>query len=379
MMLADFPWPNGTGVRAVLTAAVVLIALAASYWLGRLASRAPEEEEQGERRAGDEVGKRSERGKRGASRSGHLAEAARDGMGPWLGRLTRLSIWFAALLAVGIIWLWNTGIFSQDATHALAAALGDIAWKIGWSLVVVALALAIGRRLQAVVAHGLDHQVNRNLAVLSGRGVYIAFLALGAIVILGVWGPGLVFPAALLGALAVALSLSLQDVLKNLVAGVYLLLEHPFLIGDAITISTFTGEVEDIQIRYTALRTPEGQRVLVPNGLLFSSPVVNHSYYKRQRAALNVTLPDTGPDGVNEASEAIQTALAGLPGLEEHQEPQVVLSGAAAGKMNLRAVFWLPAGDPAETAAVISRAIERVRGALPDAEVATAEPTAGVA
>lgn len=363
MIPADIAGPSDAGVRALLTLVVVVIALVASYWLGRLASRAPVEE-QGARPEGRE------------QRTGRIVKAARNGMGSWLGRLTRISIWLAALLAIAIIWLWGEGIFSHNAAQTLAAALGDIAWKIGWSLVVVALALALGRRLQAMVAHSLDHQVNRNLAVLSGRVVYIGFLVLGAIVILGVWGPGLIFPAALLGALAVALSLSLQDVLKNLVAGIYLLLEHPFLIGDSITISTYTGTVEDIQIRYTALRTPEGQRVLVPNGLLFSSPVVNHSYYKRQRAVLSVMLPDTGSDGVDEASEAIQTALAGLPGLEEQQELQVVLSGAAAGKMSLRAVFWLPAGDQAETAYVISRAIERVRGALPDAEVAATEPAA---
>lgn len=309
-------------------------------------------------------------------------EVARTGMGPWLGRMARISIWLAALLAIAIVWLWDQSIWSQGrgAAQALAAALGDIAWKFGWSLVVVALTLALGRRLQEGVTRSLDRsRVNRNLAVLGGRVVYIGLLALGAIVILGIWGPGLVFPAALLGALAVALSLSLQDVLKNLVAGVYLLLEHPFLIGDSITISTYTGKVEDIQIRYTALHTPEGQRVLVPNGLLFSSPVVNHSYYDRKRAVLSVSLPDTGPDGVDEATEAIQTALEGLPGLEERQEPQVVLSGAAAGKMDLRAVFWLPAGDPAQTAYVISRAIERVRGALPDAEVTATEPAAGAA
>ncbi|HEX6800110.1 MAG TPA: mechanosensitive ion channel family protein [Ktedonobacterales bacterium] len=358
MTLAELAWPSGAGVRAGLTLVVVAIALVASYWLGRLASRAPAEE-QAEHTEG---------------RAGRLREAARNGMGSWLSRATRISIWLAAVLAVAIIWLWGTGIFSRNANEALASALGDIAWKIGWSLLVVALALALGRRVQALAAHSLGLQVNRNLAVLGGRAIYIAILALGAIIILGVWGPGLVFPAALLGALAVALSLSLQDVLKNLVAGIYLLLEHPFLIGDSITISTYTGEVEDIQIRYTALHTVEGQRVLVPNGLLFSSPVVNHSFYDRKRAVLSVALPDTGPDGVDEASEAIQTALAGLTGLEDKQEPQVVLSGTAAGKMDLRVVFWLPAGNPTETAHVISRAIERVRGALPDAEVSATEP-----
>ncbi len=370
MALADLAGPNGVTVRGLLTLVVLLIALLAGRWLGRLASRAPVED-QGKEESGEHQ-----------RRGGRLMGAARTGMGPWLGRVAQVSVWLAALVAVAVIWLWDQSIWHQGAaqTVALAATLRNIAWNAGWSLVVIALALGLGRRLQEGMARSLDRGgVNRNLAVLGGRVVYIGILALGAIVILGVWGPGLVFPAALLGALAVALSLSLQDVLKNLVAGIYLLLEHPFLIGDSITISTYTGKVEDIQIRYTALHTAEGQRVLVPNGLLFSSPVVNHSYYERQRAVLSVTLPDTGQDGVDEATEAIRSALTGLPGLAEQQETQVVLSGAAAGKMDLRAVFWLPAGDPAQTAYVMSRAIERVRGALPNAEVAATEPAAGAA
>lgn len=369
--LADLAGPNGVTVRALLTLVVLAIALLAGYWLGRSASRAPVEDQD----QGEESEQRPRRG-------GRLMDVARTGMGPWLGRMARICVWLAAAVAVAVIWLWDEGIWHQGAvqTRALAAVLGDIAWKIGWSLLVVALALGLGRRLQEGMTRSLKRsRVNRNLALLGGRVVYVAILALGAIVVLGIWGPGLVFPAALLGALAVALSLSLQDVLKNLVAGIYLLLEHPFLIGDSITITTYTGVVEDIQIRYTALHTAEGQRVLVPNGLLFSSPVVNHSFYERQRAVLSVTLPDTGPDGVDEAAETIRTALAGLPGLIEQEEPQVMLSGAAAGKMDLRAVFWLPAGAPTETAYVISRAIERVRGALPDAEVEATEPAAGAA
>src|SRR5258706_212795 len=140
-----------------------------------------------------------------------------------------------------------------------------------------ALALLLARVLERGVDRSLGRRLNQNLLLLAGRMIYIGTLIIGVIVILVIWGTGLVIPITLLGALSVALSLALQDILKNLVSGVYLLVERRFVIGDRITVSTYTGEVEDIQLRVTMLRTPDGQQALIPNSLLFTSPVVNLS------------------------------------------------------------------------------------------------------
>src|SRR5262249_36327276 len=155
---------------------------------------------------------------------------AKQGMGRWLGRLTRLSVWFAALLAIALIWLWDVLIPAQHTAASLSVGLADLALRVGATLLVVGLALGLGRRLQkSVVASFKRGELNPNLALLSGRLVYVATLALGLIVILAmIWNTGIIFPVALLGALTVALSLALQDVLKNLVAGIYLLIERPF-------------------------------------------------------------------------------------------------------------------------------------------------------
>ncbi|MFI5272859.1 MAG: mechanosensitive ion channel family protein [Ktedonobacterales bacterium] len=347
-------------LRGALTLVVVTLALVASHWLGELASRIPPSED-------DMHGE-------GASYTSRLMGAARAGVGPWLGRLTRASLWFAGLLAIALIWLWGTAIQPPSTGPTFLESLSEVALHAGETLVVVALALGLGRRLQVSASKSMGRgAINKNLALLGGRLIYVATLAFGFIIILGIWGTGLVFPVALLGALTVALSLALQDVLKNLVSGVYLLIERPFVIGDFITSTPYSGTVEDIRIRYTALRTIEGQRVIIPNQILFSSPVVNQSAFQRRRAALTVTLPDNGngTPAVDDAIAAISSALSGVSGVLDQPSPQVVLNGASAGKVVLRVVFWLPTAELGETAHVLSHAIERIRTALADAEVAS--------
>jgi small-conductance mechanosensitive channel len=294
---------------------------------------------------------------------------ARGSLGPWLGGVTRLSIWMAALAALAVIWFYGVGIPALSPRE-LGAAAGGFIVRIGGTLVTLAVALALGRILQEGMLRGLrESRVSRNLVVLVARGIYVATLVVGLVVILAIWGTGLVLPVALLGALTIALSLALQDILKNIVAGVYLLVEHPFLISDQISVASFTGEVEDIQLRVTVLRTAGNEKVLIPNALLFTSAVVNLSGYAQRRVGLTVALPDAAAENSDDAERAILEALASVPGMLREPAPRVTVSKAAAGKVELRADFWLPtnvAGD----GEIISQAIGQVRGRLREAEVA---------
>jgi small-conductance mechanosensitive channel len=170
--------------------------------------------------------------------------------------------------------------------------------------------------------------------------------------------------------ITVALSLALQDILKNIVAGVYLLIERPFVIGDYIAVDTYTGTIEDILIRVTRLRTTDGQLILIPNATLFTSPVVNKSYYERRRVSLAVTLPENGADGVAAAQDHILAVLEAVPGVRDEPAPEVMLRGSSAGTLELRAAFWVPTGDPRREAAIVSDAIDELRHRLPDAQIA---------
>jgi small-conductance mechanosensitive channel len=108
----------------------------------------------------------------------------------------------------------------------------------------------------------------------AGRLTYVGAL-IGAILwALAVLNVHIAALATLMGTIGLAVSLSSQDVAKNFVAGLYLLIERPFHIGDQITVRTGTGRVEFIGLRTTILRTDDNKQVIVPNTVILSEVVV---------------------------------------------------------------------------------------------------------
>lgn len=102
------------------------------------------------------------------------------------------------------------------------------------------------------------------------------FYALGIIafaVFLGFLGVREAAIAAVLGAGALAITLSLQDLLRNVVAGVYVAIERPFQIGSRVRIGDQVGVIEDIGVRVTRMRADDSSEILVPNLVFFTSPV----------------------------------------------------------------------------------------------------------
>jgi len=417
--------PVQIGVQLALTVGVLLAALLATPYLARWAARTPKVA--GRRRVGREAQDKSLA--LGADTTGPLANGARatsgahtahgtngnaghggafvvervarasqaaglqrdvaaseddaeteepHRLGPWLAWLMRLCIWIMALTAIVVIWLY--GQDNAFSGKLLLHQFVTFTIQLGISLAVLAATLVLARVAQrATVASLQRSRLNRNLILLTGRLIYVVALVIGIIVILAVWGTGLVLPVALVGVLTVALSLALQDILRNLVSGVYLLIERPFVIGDYITIAPFSGEVEDIQLRVTSLRSLDGERVLIPNAMLFTSAVVNLSAFQRRRVALLVSLPASGPDTVDlDAAEAhIFAALEAAPSILNDPAPLVTVSRATPDKIELRVIFWTPTEHLGMTGTsdVLSRVIEEVREGLPEADVSAVGAT----
>lgn len=370
------PTTDQVAIRAGLTLLILLIALLLGPRIARSVTRVPALIETARERRAIRVN-----GANGNGENGHGAEQDEDAaaVAPvrrsrWLGGVVLVCIWFFALYLIAVIWFADNTLDKNDRNNLLGA-LHTIALDLGISVLIIIVTLVVARALQASLVSSLHRgRVNRNLVLLAGRVIFTVTVIIGVVAILGVWGLGIALPVTLVGALTVAMSFALQDILKNLVSGVYLLLERPFVIGDRITVATYTGVIENISIRVTALRTSGGERVLVPNGMLFSSAVVNNSFYQRRRIGLLVTAPDDGPDAIKTARAKILQTLEGLEYVLPAPAPEVALSKASGGKVELRAIFWLSVADGEEGAGRLSAAMEQVRAHLPDTEVAPLDP-----
>lgn len=370
---------DSLGIRAGLTFIILLIALVLGPRIARSVSRVPALIETArERRAarlGDADASDAANGVESDNGHARIAESGQPtGMSRWLGGVVLVCLWIFALYLIAAIWFADKAL-SQPDRNKLLQSLHDFILDLGISVLVTIVTLVVARALQKSLVASLRHgRLNRNLVVLTGRSIFTLTLIIGLIIILGIWGLGIALPVTLIGALTVALSFALQDILKNMVSGIYLLIEHPFVIGDQITIVPYTGVVENIYIRVTALRTSDGERVLVPNGLLFSSAVVNNSFYQQRRVGMRVALPDNGPEAIRASQDRILLTLEGLQFALRTPVPEVALSKVVGGKAELRAVFWLSVTRTEDSSGALSDAMERVRAQLPEAEVAPLDP-----
>ncbi|HEX6109660.1 MAG TPA: mechanosensitive ion channel domain-containing protein, partial [Ktedonobacteraceae bacterium] len=158
--------------------------------------------------------------------------------------------------------------------------LGNLVWNLALSALIILLAIGVGRTLLKIVTVGTAKEhIGINISILLGRILYTAVLCIAVLLILTIWNIQFGIPAAIISVITVGLTFVLQDLLKNVVAGIYILIEGPFHIGDAISTDIYTGKVEDVQLRATKLRIASGEQVIVPNSLLFTGIVVNKTIY----------------------------------------------------------------------------------------------------
>jgi len=148
-------------------------------------------------------------------------------------------------------------------------------------LVVASLAKSLARQ---IALRRLSHQ---GVALLMARLVHKCIVVLGFLIAISVIAPS--FQAAdlikLLGIGTVAVGFAFQNILQNFLAGILLLLQEPFRLGDFISVTGIEGNVSDIKARATVVTTKEGREVIIPNAVIFTSPVaVGHDRNPEARA-----------------------------------------------------------------------------------------------
>lgn len=212
------------------------------------------------------------------------------------------------------------------------------------ALVVIVIAFLIDERAQRGVERlvGLRNG-QRELARLLGRMARIAVLVLAALYVLSVFKQTQLVTSfiASLGIAGLVIAFALQDITKNFAAGVLLLILRPFRLDDRIKVKDFEGVVTDISLRATALRTSDGEEVLVPNADVYSSPITNLTRYQSRRFHVTLTVPASAP--IERIRQHLEQSLRQVQGLDEEPLAQVVVTSVSADSATYDAQYWLPA------------------------------------
>lgn len=169
-----------------------------------------------------------------------------------------------------------------------------------------------------------------------------------------------------LGIAGLAVGFAAKDSLENFIAGLTILLDRPFKVGDWVTVGDHFGQVGNITLRSTRLETPNRETVVFPSVSMVTQPVVNHS----ARGVLRVDIPFgiAYKEHIEEAREAAM-ALLGDPDdrLAADWDHDVVVTGLNDSSVGMELRLFV--GDAGNLIPVRLEYTERVRNALREADI----------
>ena len=281
-----------------------------------------------------------------------------------------------SIVFVPVLWDQLTaGLQQKDIADTLRTVVKDLLI----TALIIILGIGVGRTLMRLVIGRLGaERIDVNIRMLIGRIFYGVIVMVCVLWILSLWQIAIEVPVAVISVLSVAIAFAIQDILKDLVAGLYLLFERPFHIGDSITTATYTGRVENVELRATKIRLTSGEEITIPNAMMFGGIVANNTRCDGRRASITLTMPQE-EFKQDETPAAILKVVRELENVLIKPEPHVYVhhyAGAFTGSMGattgytsqvvvLTLRFWMPTGRYETVTEVMSA----LHAALPDVDL----------
>ncbi|MCA1783396.1 MAG: mechanosensitive ion channel [Intrasporangiaceae bacterium] len=213
---------------------------------------------------------------------------------------------------------------------------------IAVAIVTVALTLLLARVVKrAVRSSTRSAGVRPGLSLLISRVWSGSIITLGLLLALAIAIPSLDFAAALgaLGIGGIVIGFALKDIVQNFLAGILILYNRPFRLGDQIRSGDHEGTVEDIQVRATLLRTYDNRRVVIPNSELFTNRVVVNTAYDKVRLAVTFTVPST--ESLSQIRQLILDTVGAVSEVLEDPAPEVLVRELQDYSTQLEVRFWV--------------------------------------
>lgn len=243
------------------------------------------------------------------------------------------------------------------------------------ALVVFLIFWLLAKLFKFFIRKTLDNRsyAKQNLVLVLNRLGSTIIIFIGFLIALVIAIPGFT-PGQLMSALgigSVAIGFAFKDIFQNLLSGILILLSEPFHIGDDIIVGGMEGTVEDIQIRATYLRSPDGRRIVIPNATVYTSAVTVNTAYQRRRCEFIVGIGYE--DDVQKAKQIILKILDNDRNILSQPPFSVNVSALADFSINLTVRWWVDTTETT-TAASISTVQEAVIDAFDENNISIPYP-----
>jgi len=207
------------------------------------------------------------------------------------------------------------------------------------ALILLIFSIYFAKTFRKIVVDKISNQVDdahEDMIVLAGRATYAGILAVGVTIALKVAGIDI---TTIIAAVGFGIGFALQDLIMNFIAGILILLNHPFKLGDCIKVNDTVGKVVEIQSRLTILLAFDGTRVVVPNSDLINKQITSFTSNPFRRIEILV-----GVEYSTNLQKAMQVCMAVMqthPNINKDPAPTVLLNEFGDSSINLKVRFWV--------------------------------------
>ena len=221
---------------------------------------------------------------------------------------------------------WWVGL-QENLTYMIA---GGLVFIIGLYLARIATKLTVKTMER--------RKADKEITLLTGRIVRWVVIVFAGIFALQQTGQDVSALLAGLGILGFTVGFALKDVSANFVAGMLLLIQQPFDLGDLIEVESFTGTVQNVDLRSTELITLDGRHILIPNSTVFTNTIINYTRTTQRRISLDIGV---GYDSELEMVEKLACeTVAQITGIMTDPAPAVSFNGFGDFAMNITVAYW---------------------------------------
>lgn len=226
-------------------------------------------------------------------------------------------------------------------------------------LIILLIFVLISRGLRRILSTRLfpKYKLDKGIELAILKILHYLMVGLGIIVAVQFIGLNLTSLAVVFGLLSVGIGFGLQNIVSNFISGVIILFERPIKIGDRITIGGVLGDVENISLRATHIRTIDNIAIIVPNSEFISSQVTNWSHGD-PKIRIHVKV------GVAYGSDVPLVIESLLKVAQEHAEvlekppPKVWFREFGDSSLNFELLAWIP--NPKKRPVIISDLNKRI-------------------
>lgn len=220
--------------------------------------------------------------------------------------------------------------------------ISPIAWKIFGAIVCFIIGKKVINWAEKLIVNAakkgnLDKGITSFLISLGKFILYVILI----IVIAGFLGVPTASFVAILGSCGLAIGLALQGSLQNFAGGVLILIMKPFSVGDYVVVNGLEGTVSSIDVCYTTLKTVDNKTVVMPNGALSNSNIVNVS--KESTRRVDIIVPISYDDNIKAVKDMLQNIAVGEELVLKNRGIDIYVNEFGSSSINLGFRVWVKA------------------------------------